>query len=153
MGLYINYNAASVNSMRNLNTTMASLNKSMERLSTGYKINRAGDGPSGLLLSEGLRAQIRGSQAAATNVQQGSSMINAADGAMQSTYSVLQRIREIAVSASTATANASSYQAEYLQLRSELDSISNNSTYNGRVLLDGSIAGGSATWHDAHSCA
>lgn len=139
MGIYLNHNSASVNALRNLNTVSAQLSKSMERLSSGYKINRAADSPSGLLVSNTLQAQIRGSQAAMSNVQLGNSMLATVDGAMQASYGVLQRIREIAVLASNGTAG-SSYNAEYVQLRTQLDAISNTATYNNQNILDGSLS-------------
>lgn len=143
MGLFLNTNVASLNANRNLFNITSSLNKSLERLSSGYKINSAADGAAELLISEGLRAQIRGSQAAMTNVQQGIDMLNTADSAMQQTYEHLQRMREIAVEAANGTvSDYTSYNNELAERSNAIDGIANNTIYNEQVLLDGSIAGG-----------
>lgn len=137
MSLYLNTNTASINGQRQLANITANLNSSLERLGSGYKINSAADSPSGLVLSEGLRAQIRGSQAAIGNVQQGISMANAAGTAQTSSMDTLQRMRELAVEASNGTVvNFGAFTAEMTQLVAELDSNA-ATTYNSVNVADG----------------
>src|SRR5436190_12990882 len=118
MPLVINSNISSMNSQRFLSRNTTELDKSMERLSSGYRINKAGDDAAGLALSEKLRSQIRGSQKAADNVQDGINVLNIADGALQSVTNSLQRMRELAVQAGNDTYNTaqrSSMKAEFDQ--------------------------------------
>src|SRR5690349_6637941 len=126
MPLIINTNIGSMNAQRYLSANTNSLQKSMERLASGYRINRAGDDAAGLALSEKLRAQIRGSQKALDNTQDGINVINIADGALQTITDNLQRMRELAVQASNDTYNATqrtSMKNEYDQLASGITQI------------------------------
>lgn len=142
MGLFLNTNISSLNAQRNLTNITANLNSSLERLSSGFKINKASDGPADLVLSEDLRAQIRGTTVAMTNTQLGLSMLNTADGGLQQVSGVLQRMREIAVAAANGTnSDFTAFNDEYQELRTALDNISTSTQYDGRVLLDGSLAG------------
>ncbi|MGE0199884.1 MAG: flagellin [Candidatus Melainabacteria bacterium] len=141
MGIFLNTNVSSLNAQRSLGNVTMNLNKSIERLSSGYKINKASDGSASLLTSENLRAQIRGSQVAIGNAQQGIGMLNTADGALQSMYSHLQRIREIAVEASNGTvSDYTAANAEISQRMSAITAISDNTNYDNQQLLDGSVA-------------
>jgi len=143
MPLNINTNVSSLNAQRYLNSNSNALSKSMEKLSSGYRINRAGDDAAGLALSEKLRSQIRGSQKAQDNVQDGINVLNITDGAMQSVTDYLQRMRELAVQAGNDTYNTaqrSSMKAEFDQLASGIDQISAATQFNGVKLMDGSLA-------------
>jgi len=141
MPLNINTNISSLNAQRYLNSNSNQLSKSMEKLSSGYRINRAGDDAAGLALSEKLRSQIRGSQKAADNVQDGINVLNIADGALQSVTDYLQRMRELAVQAGNDTYNTaqrSSMKAEFDQLASGINQIASATQFNGVKLLSGS---------------
>ena len=140
MPLVINSNISSLNSQRFLSRNTVELNKSMERLSSGYRINKAGDDSAGLALSEKLRAQIRGSQKALDNVQDGVNVLNIADGAMQGIADYLQRMRELAVQAGNDTYNTaqrSAIKAEIDQMASGITQISDTTQFNGVTLLNG----------------
>ena len=144
MGLSVNTNIAAMNAYRNLSSTNNSMSKSLERLSSGYRINRAADDAAGLAISEGLRSQIGGLTQAVRNTQDGVSVVQTAEGALSETTSILQRMRDLSVQASNtgslntnATANI---QKEIGQLKSELDRISSTTTFNGTKLLDGTLA-------------
>ena len=100
MGLRINTNVAALNARRNLGQSTAALNKSLERLSSGLRINRAADDAAGLAIAEGFRSQVRGSQVAQRNAQDGVSLVQTAEGALSETTNILQRVRELAVQAS-----------------------------------------------------
>jgi len=146
MPLNINTNVSSLNAQRYLNANSNQLSKSMEKLSSGYRINHAGDDAAGLALSEKLRSQIRGSQKASDNVQDGINVLNIADGAMQSVTDYLQRMRELAVQAGNDTYNSaqrSSMKAEFEQLASGIDQIAEATQFNGVYLLKGSSAASS----------
>jgi flagellin len=139
----INNNVAAVNAQRNLFQTGLWLSKSVERLSSGLRINRASDDAAGLSISEKLRSQIRGLAQATRNAQDGISMIQTGEGAMTEVHAMLQRMRELAVQASNDTLSASDRAAintEIQALRSEIDSVGNRTQFNGKVLLDGSVA-------------
>lgn len=143
MSLTVNVNVASLNAQRNLNNSTSALNKSLERLSSGYRINRAGDDAAGLAISEGLRAQIQGLNQAARNANDGLSLVGTAEGALSESTSIIQRIRELAVQAANGTnsdANRASIQNEVTSLVAELDRIGNTTQFNGRNLLDGSFS-------------
>jgi len=143
MPLNINTNVSSLNAQRHLTSNTSMLSKSMEKLSSGYRINRAGDDAAGLALSEKLRSQIRGSQKAQDNVQDGINVLNIADGALQSVTDNLQRMRELAVQAGNDTYNSaqrSSMKAEFDQLASGINQIANATQFNGVKLLDGSAS-------------
>jgi flagellin len=142
MPLYINSNVSSLNAQRYLNQNSSELSSSMEKLSSGYRINKAGDDAAGLALSEKLRSQIRGSQKASDNVQDGINVLNIADGALQSVTDYLQRMRELAVQAGNDTYNTaqrSSMKAEFDQLKSGINQIASATQFNGVHLLNGDL--------------
>jgi len=143
MSLVINTNSSSINAQRNLGVNSRMLARSVERLSSGYRINRAGDDAAGLQISENLRAQIRGAQKAADNVQDGMNVLNIADGGLQSITDNLQRMRELVVQAGNDTNSAASrnaIKAEVDELITEITRISDSTRYNGVGLLDGTTA-------------
>ena len=148
MGLSINTNVMSLNAQRNLGKSQNALGKSMQRLSSGLRINSAKDDAAGLGISDRMTSQIRGLNQAARNANDGISLAQTAEGALQESTNLLQRMRELAVQSANDTntsADRSSIQAEVSQLISELDRIANNTTFNNQNLLDGSLA--SATFH------
>ena len=141
MPLIINTNVSSMSAQRNLSVNTQMLSKTMEKLSSGYRINRAGDDAAGLQLSEKLRAQIRGSQKALDNTQDGLNVLNIADGALQTITDSLQRIRELTVQAGNDTYNTaqrSAMQVEMTQLLLDIDRIANATKFNGVDLLSAS---------------
>ena len=145
MGLSINQNLAALNSYRNLSNTQNDLSRSLEKLSSGLRINRAADDAAGLAISEGLRAQIGGTQQAVRNAQDGISVVQTAEGALTETHSILQRMRTLSVQAAndgglsdTAKGNI---QDELDQLKTELTRISDTTQFNGTKLLDGNYSG------------
>jgi flagellin len=144
VGLSVNTNIAAMNAYRNLSMTNNSMSKSLERLSSGYRINRAADDAAGLAISEGLRSQIGGLTQAVRNTQDGVSVVQTAEGALSETTSILQRMRDLSVQASNSgslsTTATSSIQKEIGQLKEELNRIANTTTFNGTKLLDGSFA-------------
>jgi len=140
MGLRINTNTASLNAQRNLMGTKLGLDKSLERLSSGYRINRAGDDAAGLAISENLRAQIRGLKQASRNAQDGVSLVQVAEGGLNEISSILIRLRELAVQAASDTIGPVERQflnVEYDQLVSEIDRIADGTEFNGTQLLAG----------------
>ena len=140
MGLRINTNVASLNAQRNLMGTKAGLDKSLEKLSSGYRINRAGDDAAGLAISENLRAQIRGLKQASRNAQDGVSLVQVAEGGLNEISSILIRLRELAVQAASDTIGPVERQflnVEYDQLVSETDRIAEGTEFNGTKLLSG----------------
>ena len=140
MGLRINTNVASLNAQRNLMGTKWALDKSLERLSSGYRINRAGDDAAGLAISENLRAQIRGLKQASRNAQDGVSLVQVAEGGLHEISSILIRLRELAVQAASDTIGPVERQflnVEYDQLISEIDRIADATEFNGTPLLSG----------------
>ena len=141
MPLIINTNVQSINAQRYLGMNTTALGKSMEKLSSGYRINRAADDAAGLQLSENLRAQIRGSSKALANTQDGINVLNIADGAMSQITENLQRMRELAVQAANDTYNTqqrTAMQTEFNQLRLDITRISDATQFNGVSLLSGS---------------
>ena len=143
----INTNIASLNAQRNLTTSGSALATSLQRLSSGLRINSAKDDAAGLAISERFTSQIRGLDQARRNANDGVSMLQTAEGSLQSTGDILQRVRELAVQSSNATNSAGdrkAIQAEVGQLLSEADRISQTSEFNGLKLLDGSF--GTATF-------
>jgi flagellin len=145
MVMSVNTNIAAMNAYRNLSTTNNAMSKSLERLSSGFRINRAADDAAGLAISEGLRSQIGGLTQAVRNTQDGTSVVQTAEGALSESTSILQRMRDLSVQASNSgslnsTATAS-IQKEMGQLKQELDRIANTTTFNGTKLLDGSFNG------------
>lgn len=140
MGLRINTNVASINAQRNLRETSSELQKSLERLSSGYRINRSGDDAAGLAISENLRAQIRGLGVAARNAEDGVSLIQVAEGGLNEIGSILIRLRELGVQAASDTLGPierSFLNVEYEQLLDEIDRIARSTEFNGNPLIDG----------------
>ena len=132
----INQNIAAYNSFRNLSATNTQLGKSLEKLSSGFRINRAADDAAGLAKSESLRAEIRGSRQAIRNAQDGVSFVQTAEGALNEVHSILQRMRELAVdAANTATTDGVAQQAEVDELVAELTAIGTNSTFAGQTVF------------------
>ncbi|PFG37406.1 flagellin [Flavimobilis soli] len=145
MALSVNTNIAALNAYRNLANTQNDLSKSLEKLSSGLRINRAADDAAGLAISEGLRAQINGTKQAVRNAQDGISVVQTAEGALTETHSILQRMRTLSVQAANdgglnATAKGN-IQDEITQLATELDRIAATTEFNGKTLLDGSYDG------------
>jgi len=141
MGMQINTNLAANNTYRNLANTQNDLSKSLEKLSTGLRINRAADDAAGLAISEGLRSQVGGLTVAARNAQDGISVVQTAEGGLNETHSILQRLRDLAVQAGNDSNNADSRTAistEATALQKELSRISSATNFNGTNLLDGS---------------
>jgi len=139
--MQINTNVAALNSYRNLSNTQNDLSKSLEKLSSGLRINRAADDAAGLAISEGLRSQVGGLKVAARNAQDGISVIQTAEGGLTETTAILQRLRDLAVQAGNDSNNVQSRQAittEATQLTSELSRIGDSINFNGKNLLDGS---------------
>ncbi|TQL46604.1 flagellin [Homoserinimonas aerilata] len=140
MGMQINTNVAALNSYRNLSNTQNDLSKSLEKLSSGLRINRAADDAAGLAISEGLRSQVSGSKIAARNAQDGISVIQTAEGALTEVHSILQRMRDLAVQGGNDSNNTDSRLAikgEADQLGQELNRIVGATNFNGIKLLDG----------------
>ncbi len=139
----INTNLSALNAYRNLSMTDTRLNKSLERLSSGLRINRAADDAAGLAISEKMRGQIRGLDQASRNAQDGISLIQTAEGALNETHSILQRMRELAIQAASDTLTSSDrieIQREIEQLNNEIDRIASSTEFNTKKLLDGSSA-------------
>lgn len=140
MGLRINTNTSSLNAQRTLWGTKLALDKSMEKLASGYRINRAGDDAAGLAISENLRAQVRGLKQASRNANDGISLVQVAEGAMNELSTILIRLRELAVQAASDTVGPVERQflnVEYDQLVSEVDRIADGTEFNGTQLLAG----------------
>lgn len=143
MALSINTNVQSLNAQRNLGATQNNLAKSMQRLSSGLRINSAKDDAAGLAISDRMTSQIRGLNQAARNANDGISLAQTAEGAMQESTNILQRMRELSVqsaNASNSTDDRSALQAEVNQLQQEMDRISSTTTFNGLNVLDGSFS-------------
>ena len=143
MGLSINTNVMSLNAQRNLGNSQNALSKSMQRLSSGLRINSAKDDAAGLAISDRMTSQIRGLNQAVRNSNDGISLAQTAEGALQESTNILQRMRELSVQSSNDTNSASdrqSLQAEVNQLQQELDRIAETTTFNGKNLLDGSMS-------------
>jgi flagellin len=141
VGLRINQNIAAMNSYRNLSATDTQMSKSLEKLSSGFRINRAADDAAGLAISEGLRSQVGGLKVAVRNAQDGISVVQTAEGALTEVHSILQRVRDLAVQAGNDSNNADSranIATEANSLVSELDRIASSTNFNGTKLLDGS---------------
>lgn len=141
MSLRITTNVEAFNAYRNLNATQTALSKSMERLSSGYRINRGADDAAGLGISESMRASIRGLAQAQRNIQDGVSVVQTAEGNLNQVHSMLQRVRELAVqynNGSLSTEGRSAIQTEVNQLASEIDRVFESAKFNGVALLTGS---------------
>lgn len=145
MGLRINTNLASLTAQRNLGRTQLSLERSLDRLSSGLRITRASDDAAGLAISESLRAQIRGLKQAERNANDGISIIQTAEGSLNEISSILIRMRELGVqsssSGSISNAERSFLQNEFSALQSEITRIANSTKFGNRTLLDGSLSG------------
>jgi flagellin len=145
MGLRINTNVASITAQKNLVKTTSALERSLDKLSSGLRITRAGDDAAGLAISENLRAQIRGLQQAERNANDGISVIQTAEGALNEIANILIRMRELAVqSASTGSISnteRSFLQNEFSALQGEITRIASSTQYGGQVLLDGTLSG------------
>ncbi|MBS4174159.1 flagellin [Bacillus sp. FJAT-49736] len=142
--MQINHNLAALNTLNKLNVASNAQSKSMEKLSSGLRINRAGDDAAGLAISEKMRGQIRGLDMAAKNSQDGISLIQTAEGALNETHSILQRMRELAVQGANdtnVTADRDAIQDELNQLMSEIDRIANTTEFNTQNLLKGKFSG------------
>jgi len=140
MGLSINQNIAAINSYRNLSNTQNDLSKSLEKLSSGFRINRAADDAAGLAISEGLRSQVGGLKVAARNAQDGISVVQTAEGALTEVHSILQRLRDLAVQAANDSNNSearANISTEAKSLVSELGRIAQSTNFNGTALLNG----------------
>lgn len=138
--MIINHNMNALNAHRNMNVNNTAAGKSMEKLSSGLRINRAGDDAAGLAISEKMRGQIRGLTQASRNASDGISMIQTAEGALNETQNILQRMRELSVQSSNDTntdADRQSIQKEIEQLTEEIDRIGNNTEFNTQSLLKG----------------
>jgi flagellin len=143
MSLRINTNTAALNAYRNLSVTSNQMAKALERLSSGFRINRAADDAAGLAIADGLQSQVSGLTQAARNAQDGINVVQTADGALSETTSILQRMRTLAVQASNTGSNDTNsladMQAEVTQLNNELDRISSKTTFNNVNLLTGTF--------------
>lgn len=140
MGMVVQHNMNALSAYNKLNTNVAGLKKSSEKLSSGYRINRAGDDAAGLAISEKMRSQIRGLNQAKRNSQDGISMIQTFEGALQESHSILQRMKELATESANGTyqteVDRDAIQLEFNQLNDELDQIS-DTDFNGTVMLNG----------------
>lgn len=141
----INHNIQALNAYRNLSQTMQSTSKSLEKLSSGLRINRAADDAAGLAISEKMRSQIRGLGMAERNSLDAVSLIQTAEGALNETHTILQRMRELSVQAANGTMekdDRNAVQAEIDQLTAEIDRIAKTTQFNQKKLLDGGTATG-----------
>lgn len=146
--MVINTNIASLNAQRNLGKTQSILDRCIQRLSTGLRINSAKDDAAGLAISDRMTSQIRGINQAVRNANDGISLAQTAEGALQETTNMLQRIREIAIQAANdtnSTTDRQSLQAEVIQLKAEINRIAEATQFNGKNVLDGSLS--NATFH------
>ena len=139
MGLRINQNIGAINAYRNLSATDNQLSKSLEKLSSGFRINRAADDAAGLVISESLRSQIGGLKVATRNAQDGVSLVQTAEGALTEVHSMLQRMRDLAVQASNGTNSSearTAANAEVTALKAAINDIATKTTFNGKTLLN-----------------
>jgi flagellin len=145
MALTINTNVASLNAQRNLSITQGQLNKSLQRLSSGLRINGAGDDAAGLAISENMRGLIRSMNQSVRNANDGISLIQTAEGSLNETSAILTRMRELASQSATGTVGSTErgyINDEFSKLKDEIDRIANATEFNGTKLLDGSLSGG-----------
>jgi flagellin len=141
MAMQVNSNLSALNTYRQLNTTQNSLSSSLEKLSSGLRINRAADDAAGLAISEGLKSQVGGLTVAARNAQDGINVVQTAEGALNEVQSILQRVRDLAVQGandSNSDDSRTAIKAETDQLGKELTRLSTATDFNGTKLLDGS---------------
>lgn len=142
--MVVQHNLQAANTNRQLGITTSAQAKSTEKLSSGYKINRAADDAAGLSISEKMRSQIRGLNKASSNAQDGVSLVQTAEGALNETHSILQRMNELATQAANGTnttVDRSAIKAELDQLTSEIDRIQSTTQFNTMNLLDGTFSG------------
>ena len=142
--MVVQHNLTAMNSNRMLGLTQSSLTKSTEKLSSGYKINRAADNAAGLAISEKMRRQVRGLTQASTNAQDGISAVQTAEGALNEVHDMLQRMNELATQAANDTnmsTDRSYIAAELTQLKNEISRVATTTTFNEQCLLDGSFTG------------
>lgn len=143
--MIIQHNISALNAHRQLATNNSNVAKSLEKLSSGYRINKAGDDAAGLAISEKMRGQISGLKQATRNAQDGISLIQTAEGALQETHSILQRMRELAVQSANGVyddaVDRANLNKEVTALKSEIDRIATSTEFNGKKLLDGSMSG------------
>jgi flagellin len=140
MGLRINQNIAAQNAYRNLSVTDGQMSKSLEKLSSGSRINRAADDAAGLAISEGLRSQIGGLKVGARNAQDGVSVAQTAEGALTEVHSMLQRMNDLSVqykSGVQGTDSQAALQSEFDELNTEIGRIADNTKFNGQAVFDG----------------
>ncbi len=140
--MIINTNMASINAQRNLANSSSAMQKSLEKLSSGFRINRASDDAAGLAISEKMRGQIRGIGQAKRNAQDGISLLQTAEGALNQTHAILQRMRELSVQAandSLSEDDRTSISTEMSQLTDEIDRIKDSTKFNGANLINGDI--------------
>jgi len=144
----INHNISALFSYNRLTSTQNAMDKNMERLSSGFRINRAADDAAGLAISEKMRAQIAGLNQAVANAQDAISLVQTAEGALNETHSILQRMRELANKASNGVYgqdDRDKIQAELVQLKDELNRIASQTEFNQKTLLNGAFTGSTAT--------
>mgnify|MGYP000762801708 CR=1 FL=1 len=142
--MVVQHNLSAINTNRQMGVVTNALQKSTEKLSSGYKINRAADDAAGLSISEKMRSQIRGLNKAASNAQDGISLVQVAEGALNETHSILQRMNELATQAANDTntsTDRNALQQEMDQLTSEIDRIRSTTQFNSMNLLDGTFTG------------
>src|SRR4051794_24320922 len=143
MSLRINQNIAALNAHRNLSVTDGQMSKSLEKLSSGFRINRAADDAAGLVTSEGLRSQVGGLKVAVRNAQDGISVVQTAEGALNEVHSILQRMRDLAVQAgntgSQDTTAVAAAQQEFDALSTEINRIGSTTSFGNTKLLDGNF--------------
>lgn len=144
-GIVVQHNLNAINANNKMNINVSGTKKATEKLSSGYQINRAGDNAAGLAISEKMRSQIRGLSQATKNANDGISLIQTAEGGLNETHSILQRMRELAVQSANGTyqddTDREAIQLEVDALKSEIDRIASSTEYNGMKLLDGSLGG------------
>ena len=142
--MVVQHNLSAMNTSRQMNSVSSAMSKSTEKLSSGYKINRAADDAAGLSISEKMRSQIRGLNKASSNAEDGISLIQVAEGALNETHSILQRMNELATQAANDTntsTDRNALQQEMDQLTSEIDRIRSTTQFNSMNLLDGTFTG------------
>ncbi len=148
MGMVVRTNTMAINAQRQLNMNNNRVAKSLEKLSSGYRINRAGDDAAGLAISEKMKAQIKGLETASLNAQDGISLVQTAEGNLVEVHNMLNRMVELATRAANGTfsdENRKTLQDEVNQLNEEIDRISESANFNGMKLLDGSMGGGASS--------
>ena len=144
----IQHNISALNAHRQLGSNQTGIAKNLEKLSSGYRVNRAGDDAAGLAISEKMRSQIKGLETAQKNAQDGISLVQTAEGALTEVHSMLNRMVELATQSANGTydntTDRAALQAEVDSLLSEIDRIADNTNFNGQKLLDGTLSGTAA---------